>query len=216
MQGNSNDARSKIHRWPHIFWAMLFFALIMVCLWWLIENWLFVLFILCGMFYLNVHYKEGLSKIGFRPDNISRCFSECLKYLVAVVGVLALFGAKFGTNRLPLSLLRAMFLYLLFCAIQQYILNGFFVNRLVSFYGEENNPKIPTIIAGSFALAHLPNWFLMIVTFLCGYICVRVFLKYRNLYFLIPAHFIIGSMLNLVVPHWIIRHLIVGPYYFSQ
>ena len=66
-----------------------------------------------------------------------------------------------------------------------------------------------------FSLAHLPNWFLMIVSLAGGYVCAAIYRKYRNLYFLGVAHGVIGCMIYLVAPDTLSHHLYVGPKWFS-
>ena len=63
-----------------------------------------------------------------------------------------------------------------------------------------SGPQAAAIGAACFACAHTPNWFLMIVGFGGAYCCARIWLRYRNLYFLGIAHGAIGSMLYLVMP----------------
>jgi membrane protease YdiL (CAAX protease family) len=69
------------------------------------------------------------------------------------------------------------------------------------------------LAAGLFSLAHLPNWFLMPVTFIGGYVCVRVYLRYRSLYVLALAHGIVGFVLFLIVPDSVSAHFLIGPRY---
>jgi hypothetical protein len=76
--------------------------------------------------------------------------------------------------------------------------------------------RAPLASALLFSGAHLPNWFLMAVTLLAGYICARVYLRHTNLYFLGFAHATVGVLLLLVVPDSISHHLIVGPGWFGR
>src|SRR3989442_7813052 len=43
--------------------------------------------------------------------------------------------------------------------------------------------------------SHLPNWLLMLIALPGGYICARIFLHYRNLYFLGLAHGVVGFLI---------------------
>jgi hypothetical protein len=72
------------------------------------------------------------------------------------------------------------------------------------------------ISAALFSGAHLPNFFLMAVTLLAGYICARNYMRYKNLYFLAIAHGTVGFLLFLVVPDSISHHLTVGPGWFGK
>jgi membrane protease YdiL (CAAX protease family) len=102
-------------------------------------------------------------------------------------------------------------LYCFWGLFQQYLLNGYFVNRFV-----EISPEgAPLIAAFAFAGIHTPNWFLMAVTLFAGFVCAKVYLKFRNLYALGLAHGVIGFLLYLCVPDTISHHLYVGPKWFA-
>ena len=75
--------------------------------------------------------------------------------------------------------------YLPWGLFQQYILNGYFLNR---FETSSRRRAAPVVSAALFSGAHTPNWFLMAVTLLAGYCCARVYRRYKNLYFLGVAH----------------------------
>jgi hypothetical protein len=76
-------------------------------------------------------------------------------------------------------------------------MNGYFVNRLSDFLPAHPH-AVAVLGAALFSLAHLPNWFLLIATAAGGYICARLYLKYRVLYFLGAAHAAVGFLLYLV------------------
>lgn len=56
----------------------------------------------------------------------------------------------------------------------------------------------------------------MAVTLAAGYICARIYISHKNLFFLGIAHATIGFLLFLVVPDSISHHLIVGPGWFGR
>ena len=70
---------------------------------------------------------------------------------------------------------------------------------------------MPLLSALFFSGAHLPNWFLMLVTPVAGYAAIWVYRRYRNLYFLGLAHATIGTLLFLTVPDSWSHHLNIGP-----
>lgn len=76
--------------------------------------------------------------------------------------------------------------------------------------------NVPLIAATLFAGTHLPNWFLMLVTFAAGYCSTKIYMKYRNMYFLGLAHGLIGTVLFVVIPDSISHHLTVGPGFFLR
>lgn len=130
-----------------------------------------------------------------------------------VVGLLAL-GAGFGTvERFPAQRLAAnLALYLAWGLVQQYLLNGYFLNRLRA--GLPERAAIATA-ALLFSGAHAPNPFLMAVTLAGGWVSVRIYLKWRNLLLLGSLHGLTGFVLHLVVPDRIARNFLVGPRYFE-
>jgi membrane protease YdiL (CAAX protease family) len=134
--------------------------------------------------------------------------------IVAAIALLLIFlGAFFRTIR-PISpgqATLALAAYLPWGLLQQYMLNGYFLNRFTSFMPP---CAAVTLSASLFALAHTPNWFLMPVTFAGGYCSSVIYRRHRCLYLLGIAHGIIGFLLFLVVPDSISHHLRVGPGWF--
>ena len=111
---------------------------------------------------------------------------------------------------------KGMLCFLAYCPwglFQQYLLNGYFANRLLAVASAR---RVPLIAAALFSGTHLPNWFLMLVTFALGYCSTKIYLKYRNMYFLGLAHGTIGTLLFVVVPDSISHHLTVGPGFFLR
>jgi hypothetical protein len=104
--------------------------------------------------------------------------------------------------------------YLPWGLFQQYLLNGYFLNRLRSALTDRS--RAATTAAMLFSLVHLPNWFLMVVTLIGGYLATRFYLKERNLYVLGLAHGVLGFLVYLVVPDWVSHHLYVGPKWFPR
>jgi hypothetical protein len=104
--------------------------------------------------------------------------------------------------------------YFFWGLFQQYLLNGYFLNRFRRSLPYAGASRLAAIAAMLFCLIHLPNWLLMGITLVGGYLSARVYLKYRNLYFLGFAHGLIGFLIYLVVPDTISHHLYVGPKWF--
>jgi membrane protease YdiL (CAAX protease family) len=85
------------------------------------------------------------------------------------------------------------------------------VNRLSGAAAPEEQRWVPLLAATLFAAVHVPNWFLVTVTFTLGLLCARIYMTYRNLYFLGIAHGVIGSALYITVPDWVSLHFYIGP-----
>lgn len=107
----------------------------------------------------------------------------------------------------------ALAAYLPWGLVQQYALNGYFLNRFDAMVPRR---AAPLASAAAFCCAHAPNWFLMPVTLLLGYCSARIYRRYPNLYLLGMAHGAVGFLLYLVIPDSISHHLNVGPGWFRR
>ncbi len=217
---NPSPSYSGEHKWLHLFFGLAVISGIMVYLWWLRGRFNPIEFFvpLLGLIALaNGLFREGASKIGFWPQDFTRCFRERAEQLFALAALL-LWWIVLSGNAASLAEhngFRFLGKYIFIGLIQQYILNGFFVNRLLGFYGERNNKNIPIIAAAAFSLLHTPNWFLMLTTGLGGYFCVKIFLEHRNLYFLGLAHGLVGFLLFHSFSESVTHHFVVGIKYFN-
>lgn len=103
--------------------------------------------------------------------------------------------------------------YALWTFVQQFLLQGFFLLRLLQL---TPGPKVAAFAAASlFALAHIPNPILVVMTLMWGFASCLVFLRYRNLYPLAMAHAIFGVMLAITIPGPVIRNMRVGLGYLT-
>jgi hypothetical protein len=159
--------------------------------------------------------KESAARLGFNWSNFRACAKAWTPaVLVLAVALLAL-GTIFATLR-PIAFNQVLLALLLYCPwglLQQYLLNSYFANRVLAIASARWTPLIAATV---FSAAHLPNWFLMLVTLALGYCSTRIFLRYRNVYFLGLAHGLIGSVLWIVAPDSISHHLRVGPGFFTN
>ncbi len=147
----------------------------------------------------------GLSFGAFRP-----AARALLPVVTAAAGAILLAGvatnsirdvdARFATGGLVLYCFWGLF--------QQYLLNGFVVNRLIAAGVRRRAPAVAAII---FAIVHLPNPFLVLVALAGGYASAWGYLRYRNLMILGLAHGVVGFALYFAVPDSISHHLYVGP-----
>jgi hypothetical protein len=129
----------------------------------------------------------------------------------AAVAALGVVGMAFHAVRdvAPEYALSGLMLYCVWGLFQQYVLNGYFVNRLAGL----GRTGAAVLAAAAFAAVHLPNWFLMVATAVGGYLSARVYQRYRSLWFLGLAHGAIGFAIYMFVPDSVTHHLYVGPKY---
>lgn len=192
------------------------FAMIMAYIWELRFShhgaWLPIL-ALMALSHLARH--ERAAALGFRSGNLGACLAEFAPVLTLLALAMLAGGILLQTTR-PIEFPQgaaALGAYLPWGVLQQYVLNGYFLNR----FGRVLPPRAaPLAAAALFSGAHLPNWFLMGVTLPLGYCAGRLYQRHHNLYFLGIAHGIIGFLLFLVVPDSISHHLTVGPGWFTH
>ena len=173
--------------------------------------------ILALVFASHLYHREILRTLGLAWSGKPRRFARHWTALALIAMTLLATGLILGTIRRVSwpGALSNLALYCVWGLFQQYVLNGFFVNRFSA--ALHNHARAVPVLAGVFfSLAHLPNWLLMIVALIGGFACARIYLKYRDLYFLGVAHGVVGFLVYLVVPDTISHHLYVGPKWFSM
>jgi hypothetical protein len=199
-----------------VFEPAVVFGLIMAYIWDLRSShshtWLAIL----GLMALSHSLRhERAETLGFAVRNLRECWLEFAPALALLTLFVLGFGLLLGTIR-PMDFsdeFGAWAIYLPWGLLQQYVLNGYFLNRFNSLLSRRGAPMMASAL---FAGAHTPNWFLMAVTLVAGYCSARIYQRYRNLYFLGIAHATVGFLLFLVVPDSISHHLRVGPGWFHR
>jgi hypothetical protein len=113
----------------------------------------------------------------------------------------------------PILFIETYCAYALWAAVQQFLLQCFFLSRLVRLLPGARSAAASAAII--FAIAHLPNPILTSVTLLWGFAACVVFLRYRNLYPLALAHAILGISIAISVPGPVVRNMRVGLGYLT-
>lgn len=103
--------------------------------------------------------------------------------------------------------------YLIWALLQQFILQGYVLLRLLRL-GLQARWAI-VAAAAMFTCAHFPNPVLMPLTLVWGLLSCRLFLRYRNLYTLGLAHGILGICIAVTVPNAMQHHMRVGVGYLE-
>jgi membrane protease YdiL (CAAX protease family) len=156
---------------------------------------------------------ETPSDLGLRTKG----FAECARRFTVPVLILAMVGALAG---FALDTVRdvaawrvagVLIGYTWWALFQQYLLNGYFANRLSASFDARYQYLVAPMAGAMFAGAHAPNLFLMGVTFVAGTVAAVAYQRYRNLLFLAFAHALIGTLIWFAVPDSVSHHLRVGP-----
>jgi len=153
---------------------------------------------------------EGFRAMGMRAGNLLRSL-WVVGAALAVAAVAAAVAAHLHTLRPPENLrllIEGYGLYAVWSGVQQFLLQCFFLARLVRLLP---SPRAAAFAAaGLFALAHVPNPVLVVLTIVWGTLSCLLFLRYRNLYPLAMAHAIFGITIALTVPGHVDHNMRVG------
>jgi hypothetical protein len=98
--------------------------------------------------------------------------------------------------------------YVLWTCYQQFLLQDYFMPRLLRFLPSEASAV--TLAGALFALAHLPNLALTAATLVWGIVSCGLFRRYRNVYALGLAQGLLGLAFAICVPDALHHHLRVG------
>ncbi len=192
------------------------YALILLVIW-TPRPWQAVLWVVAAATVLYIAY---LSFEGFRPMGLCRenlvqsLWAVGLAIVIAMVAVT--FAGRLHTLHMPdppLGFFRRCGPYVIWAASQPLVLQWFFLSRSIRLLPDATSAS--ALAAGLFAVAHLPNPVLTLVTLVCGLASCLFFIRYRNLVPLAIAHAILGICIGVTVPNSIDHNMRVGIGYLT-
>jgi Type II CAAX prenyl endopeptidase Rce1-like len=153
---------------------------------------------------------NGWRAMGLRLTNSLRSlWIVAASLLLAAAAVLV--GIRFHTLRRPFDseqLIRLYWGYAIWSCLQQFLLQNFFLLRLLRLL--PTTLGAVTAATALFALAHLPNPILTSATAIWGFAACLLFLRYRNLFPLAISHIILGVCVAITVPNTLNHNMRVG------
>lgn len=189
--------------------GLFVFVMTYIWVWRATHPYLWIAILACMLLSHWLH-RESPRDLGFGSRSLRECAHRFAPLLTVLALLLLAAGILLRTTR-HMDFDRAFLAlaaYLPWGVLQQYILNGYFLNR----FDRSLSPRVAAwLTAALFAAAHAPNWFLVPVALLGGWCSTQVYRRYRNLYFLGMAHATVGFLLFVTVPDSISHHLDVGP-----
>lgn len=113
----------------------------------------------------------------------------------------------------PMGHAEAFVGYALWAIAQQWLLQGYFLPRLARVTPRE--AWAAAIVAGLFAVAHLPNAILAVMALFWGLAANFLFLRYRNIVTLGFAHAVLGITVAISIPGPVLHNMRVGLAYLQ-
>ncbi|HLY43636.1 MAG TPA: CPBP family intramembrane glutamic endopeptidase [Terracidiphilus sp.] len=113
----------------------------------------------------------------------------------------------------PFDWLRSYGGYAVWAFLQQLLLQGYFLLRLLRIV--PNSVGAALIAAGVFSIAHLPNPILTPITLIWGLTACLIFIRSRNVYPLAMAHAIFGICVAITIPGPMLHNMRVGRGYLT-
>lgn len=192
------------------------FVLILIVIW-TPRPWQKLLWIVAALFVTVVMYASwsGCRQMGLRMTNFFRSF-WVVGFALLVAGIAILLAERMHTLSMPdgpIPFIERYGAYVVWAFVQQLLLQSFFLARSRRLLSGANSAAI--LAAFFFAIAHLPNPILTVVTLILGLASCLVFLRYQNLYPLAVAHAILGISIAITIPGTVHHNMRVGIGYLT-
>lgn len=187
------------------------YALILAVIWTPrpLQHWLY--FIALGWFIVSIVISfEGWKAMGCCVAGFWRS-SWVVGLALIMAGIATYFAGAYHTLHhpgAPLQWVRTFGGYTIWAMLQQLLLQGYFLARLLRILPNPNLAAFTT--AAVFALAHLPNPILTPLTLIWGLAACLVFIRSRNVYPLAIAHAIFGICVAITIPASVLHNMRVG------
>jgi membrane protease YdiL (CAAX protease family) len=192
------------------------FGLILVVIW-TPRPWQALLWALAAatLIYIWRASYEGLRPMGICTANLLNSMWGVALALAVAMAAVAIAG-RFHTLHMPqtpLLFVRRYGAYAVWATVQQIILQCFFLSRSLRLLS--NATAAAALSAVLFAVAHLPNPILTLITLIFGLASCLFFIRYRNLWPLAIAHAILGICIAITIPAPVVHNMRVGIGYLT-
>lgn len=174
----------------------------------------FYVYILAFAFGSSIAHRDSPGRLGLRLDTFGDCARRVAPATFAASAAFAAVGLAAGTWTSPdWPHAFAIVSYTGWALLQQYALQCVVLLRLKDAALDRH---APAAAAALFALMHLPNPGLMMLTFTGGWVWCRAFDRAPNLLPLAFSHAVAALAANLWLPSALVAGLRIGPGYLQQ
>jgi len=179
---------------------------------WTPNPWQRVLYWVAAAFVLIVSWRSfnGWARMGLRWTNLLQSLWIVGLGLAGAALAIAI-AHHMGALRPwhgPIELVRRFWGYAIWACLQQFLLQIFFLQRILRLVASKALAVL--LAAGMFSFAHLPSPILTFVTLAFGLAACVLFLRYRNLYPLAITHAILGICIAVCFPGPVTHNMRVG------
>ena len=160
--------------------------------------------------------RDGYSAwdLGFRFDNFFKVLLDLAPFLILFVVAMLGVGAATGTVKFQSRFFSMLAVVPFWAMFQQYMLLAFANRRLRVILGKGRTSTLAT--AALFALLHVPNPALMVATAVGGYLWTWEYERQPNLIANSVTHGVASAFLANMLPHWLLKNMVVGYNYFFR
>jgi membrane protease YdiL (CAAX protease family) len=173
-------------------------------------RWILYLFANAWIIFAALRHRRSARELGVSSYGLRSCAWIIIAGAALALAVIAL-GAMHGTLHVLFGVMPIathITLYVLWAVMQQFVAQSYFYLQIEKLTQSSNKAVVGAAVI--FALLHIPNPVLSVVTFIGGLAFSEMFRRYRNIYPIAIAHALVALSIAVSLPDDVHRHMRVG------